>query len=58
MRVVEERRRNHHLCSRGGVSSGNVNCGSEGGNFEFMCVGKEMRAVLFFVHLFQGLVVA
>ena len=33
---------------------GTINGGSEGGNFEFMCVGKEMRAVLFFVHLFQG----
>jgi len=33
---------------------GSVDGGSEGGNFEFMCMGKEVYTVLFSVHLFQG----
>jgi len=33
---------------------GNVDGGSEKGNFEFMCVGKEVCTVLFSVDLFQG----
>jgi len=33
---------------------GSVNGSSKGGEFEFMCVGKEMCAILFFIHLFQG----
>jgi len=33
---------------------GPVDGGSEGGSFEFMCMGKEVCTVLFFVNLFQG----
>jgi len=31
-----------------------VNGGSERSNFQFVCVGKEVCAVLFSVNLFQG----
>ena len=33
---------------------GSVDGGSEGGNFEFVCVGKEVCTVLFSVNFFQG----
>jgi len=33
---------------------GSVNGGTEGVNFEFMCVGKQVCTVLFSVNLFQG----
>ena len=53
MRAVGERQRNHYLCILGEFP-GRVDGGSEGSNFEFMCVGKEVCTVLFSVNMFQG----